>query len=149
MPENAVPAPQSYVSWVISALGLPYLCLLLLAGTLCFLFALAVVVRGRGPMAASALVLIVPIPLLIGIFIAIQGAIAAYQVIAASPVAPKPSEVAAGNSAALVAPMVGMLMMIPSYLVAATGAFVRSMGQAILESEEIVERANRDGIQDA
>ena len=108
------------------ALGFPYVILLPLTGLLCFVFALIIVLRGKGPMAGASLILIVHIPLLIGVFAAIQGGIASYTIIAMSSSTPKPSEVAAGISTALIAPMVGMLLMIPGYATAALGSFVRS-----------------------
>lgn len=40
---------------------------------------------------------------------------------------PKPSELAEGTSMALVAPMVGMLLMIPAYALATLGLIVRSL----------------------
>jgi hypothetical protein len=122
-----VPVQQSLLSWMLAALGFPYVILLPLAGLLSFVFALIVVVRGRGPMAGAATVLIVHVPLLIGVFAAIEGAIASYTVIAMSGATAKPSDVAAGWSTALVAPLVGMLLMAPGYAVAAFGAFIRSV----------------------
>ena len=126
MPDTA-PTQPSFLSWMIMALGFPYVVLLPLAGLLCFLLAGFVVLRGKGPMAAAALILIVHVPLLIGIFAAIQGGIASYTVIAMSESSPKPSEVAAGISTALVAPLVGMLLTVPGYATAAIGAFIRSL----------------------
>ena len=124
---DAQPVQQSLLSWMITALGFPYLVILPLAGLLCFLLAGFVVLRGKGPMAAAALILIVHVPLLIGVFAAIQGAIASYTVIAMSVSSPKPSEVAAGISTALFAPLVGMLLMVPGYATAAIGALIRSL----------------------
>ena len=112
---------------MLTALGFPYVILLSLTGVLCFLLALIVVLRGKGPMAAASLVLIVHVPLLIGIFAAIQGGIASYTVIATGAAPPKPSEVAAGISTALVAPLVAMIFMIPGYATAALGAFIRCL----------------------
>jgi hypothetical protein len=126
MSPNAVAPQQSYLAWMFAALG-PYALLLPLAGLLCFLLALVIVVRGKGPMAAASLILIVHVPLLIGVFAAIQGGIASYMVIAASATTPKPSEVAAGISTALFAPLVGMMLMVPGYATAAIGAFIRSL----------------------
>lgn len=122
------PAQQSFLVWTISALG-PYVILLPLAGLVCFLLALIIVLRGKGPMAVAALLLTVHVPLLIGIFAAIQGAIASYSVIAMSDATIKPSEVAAGISTTLVAPLVGMLLMVPGYAIAVLGAFIRSFGR--------------------
>ena len=123
---DAEPVRQSLLSWMFTALGFPYVILLPLTGVMCFVLALLIVVRGKGPMAAASLILVVHIPPLIGVFAAIQGAIASYTVIAMSAATPKPSEVAAGISTALVAPMVGMLLMIPGYATAVLGSFVRS-----------------------
>ena len=121
------PVPQSMLSWMLSSLGAFYTIVIPLAGLVCFVLALLVVMRGRGPLAGAALVLIVHVPLLIGIFAAIQGAIASYQVIAMSAVAPKPSHVAAAVSTSLFAPLASMLVIIPGYAAAAIGAFVRCM----------------------
>ncbi len=126
MPE-AEPVRQSLLSWALTALGFPYVFLLPLAGLLCFLLVLIVVLRGKGPMAAASLILIVPLPLLIGVFAAIQGGIASYTVIATSAATPKPSDVAAGISTALFAPLVGMIFMVPGYATAALGAFIRGL----------------------
>ena len=98
-----------------------------LAGLVCFLLVLLLVLRGKGPMAAASLILIVHVPLLIGLFAAIQGAIASYTVIAMSAVTPKPSEVADGISTALVGPLVGMMLMVPGYATAALGSLIRSL----------------------
>jgi len=125
---DAEPVRQSLLSWMFTALGFPYVVLLPAAGLVCFLLALIVVLRGRGPMSGPALILIVHVPLLIGVFAAIQGGIASYIIIATSASTPKPSEVAEGISTALVAPMAGMLLMVPSYATAALGAFIRCLG---------------------
>lgn len=124
---EAEPARKTVVNWVIESLGFSYAILLPFAGMLCFVLALIVVIRGRGPMAAAALILIVHVPLLIGVFAAIQGLIASYSVIAMSDSAPKPSEMAAGVSTAMFAPLVGIFVMIPGYATAAIGAFIRSL----------------------
>jgi hypothetical protein len=108
-------------------LGFPYVVLLPLAGIVCFALALLLVVRGKGPMSAAALILIVHVPLLIGVFAAIQGGIASYMVIASSESSPKPAEVAAGISTALIAPLIGILLMVPGYSIAALGAMIRAL----------------------
>jgi hypothetical protein len=126
MSPNAEFVQQSYLGWMLTSLG-AYALLLPLAGLLCFLLALVLVVRGKGPMAIASLILIVHVPLLIGVFAAIQGGIASYTVIAASATAPKPSDVAVGISTALFAPLVGMMLMVPGYATAAVGAFIRSL----------------------
>lgn len=125
---------QSLVQWIFTALGFPYVILLPLAGLLCFLLTLIVVLRGGGPMAAASLIFIVPVPFLVGVFAAIQGGIVSYTVMAMSETTPKPAEVAAGISTALLAPLVGMLLMVPGYATAALGAFIRSFGADTAQS---------------
>jgi hypothetical protein len=126
MPDTK-PIEQSFLSWFYYTLGLQYAILLPLAGLICFLLALILVLRGKGPMAAAGLILIVHVPLFIGVFAAIQGIIASYTIIAGSAVTPKPSELAAGYSMALVAPMVGMVLMVPGYTIAVLGTMIRSL----------------------
>lgn len=127
MGDNLEPVRQSFLHWIFMALGVKYTLLLPLAAFIAFVLTLIVLLRGKGPMAAAALFFIVPMPFLIGIYGAIEGQIAVYQVIAATAVQPKPSELAEGTSMALVAPMVGMLLMIPAYALAIAGLIVRSL----------------------
>ena len=124
--QNTEHVQQSLLHWMFASLG-PYAILLPLAALLSLIFVLILVFRGKGPMAAASLILMVHVPLLIGIFAAIQVAIASYTVIAMSEATPKPAELAAGISTALVAPLVGMLLMVPSYVTAAIGSFIRSL----------------------
>lgn len=123
---DAEPIRQSYLGWLFNALGLQYAILLPMAGLICFLLALILVLRGKGPMAAAGLILVVHVPLLIGVFAAIQGVSASYAIIAESETTPKPAELAVGTSMALAAPMVGMVLMVPGYAIAALGAIIRS-----------------------
>ncbi|HJT35378.1 MAG TPA: hypothetical protein VJ783_25355 [Pirellulales bacterium] len=127
MGDNLEPVRQSFLQWILMALGLKYTLLLPFAAFIAFVLALIVLLRGKGPMAAAALFFIVPMPFLIGIYGAIEGLISIYQVIAAAAAQPKPSELAEGTSMALVAPMVGMLLMIPTYALATVGMTVRSL----------------------
>ncbi|HEX5447394.1 MAG TPA: hypothetical protein VFW87_26505 [Pirellulales bacterium] len=115
------------MTWVFRALGLKYSLLLPLAALVALLLTLVVLLRGKGPMAAGALVLIVPMPFFVGLYGGIDGLIAIYTVIAASAIQPKPSELAEGTSMALAAPMIGMLLMAPAYVLAMVGLIVRSM----------------------
>lgn len=126
--EAAEPVRQSFLNWILTALGFPYVVILPIAGIVCFALALILVARGKGPMSAAALILIVHVPLLIGVFAAIQGGIASYMIIATSESTPKPAEVAAGISTALIAPLVGIMLMVPGYSIAALGAFIRAVG---------------------
>lgn len=120
-------AQPSLLTWLITSLGFWYTILLPLAGLLSFALAVVIVLRGRGPLAAASLILTVHVPLLVGLFAAIHGGIETCTVIATSAAAPRPSDLAEGISTALVAPLVGMLLMIPGYVTAAVGGFIRSL----------------------
>jgi hypothetical protein len=111
---------------MLQALGYEYALLLPLAALACFLLALVVVARGKGPMAAVALLLIVPAPFLIGLFAGVKYAIVALNEIAVGVGSSQESRLAAGISAALVAPLVGLLMTIPGYGIAVIGSLIRS-----------------------
>ena len=124
---DAVAEPQSLLSWAFMGLGPIYLTLLLLAALSSFVLALIIVTRGKGGMASTALLFIIPLPFLIGIFATLQGSIHSFTIIAMSEAAPKPAEIAQGISLALVAPLVGLLLMVPAYAVAVLGSLVRSL----------------------
>jgi hypothetical protein len=122
---QAVYRHESYVGWMIRSMGLIGL-LVLGSGMFCFILTLFIVIRGQGPWACAALVLFVPIPLLLGLFGTVQGLIASLQVIAATSVSVKTSEIADGVASSLFNPMLGLVMMAPSYLVATLGSIFRS-----------------------
>jgi hypothetical protein len=121
------PVQQSFLSWIFTALGFKYAILLPVSALVGLVLTLIVVVRGKGPMAGVALVLIIPAPLLIGVFAAIEGGISSYKVIATLPTDPAPGQGAAVISTLLVAPMVGMLLMAPTYILATLGSLFRSL----------------------
>ena len=75
---------SSLLSWAISSLGSTYIVLLPLSALLSFVFVLVLLFRGRGPMAGVSILLFVHVPLMIGIFAAVQGMIRSYSVIAMS-----------------------------------------------------------------
>jgi hypothetical protein len=125
--EFAEPVRQSYLMWFFSALGWRYTLLLPLAGLLAFVLTLLVVTRGKGAAQVGALLFIVPLPVLVGIYGVVEGLIASYQVIAMTSISPKPSAIAEGVSMSLVTIMVGMVLATPSYLLAVAGLIVRSL----------------------
>ena len=118
---------QNILAWMFHALGPMYILLLPLAGLTAFVLAFLIVTRGRGPMAAAALVLVVHIPLLVGLFGVVHGMLASLSVIAQSSATPKPAEIAQGISLSLFAAIVGMFLCAPAYLTAAIGSFARCM----------------------
>ncbi len=125
-PELIEPVQQSFLSWIIESISVPFTLLLLLSGIACFVTALILVRRSKGPMAAAALVLVVHIPLFIGVLAALFGVLHALRTIATS-TAPRPTDYAAGVSAVLFGPIAGIAMSAPGYAVAVIGAFLRSV----------------------
>lgn len=125
-PELAKRRQESFLMWMIRSVGMIGM-LQLPVGLFCFVLTLLIVIRGNGPFAAAALTLIVPIPFLLGIFGMLHAMILSFQIIATSTVAPKPYQLADGVSTALFTPIVGLVLMTPSYLVAIGGSFVRSL----------------------
>ena len=137
-----VPPRPSFLSWILTALGYKYTIVLPLSALVCFVLTLIIVARGKGPMAGAALVLIVPVPMLIGVFAAIEGGIGAYRIIATLENSRPPGHSATVKSTLLVAPWVGMLLMAPSYALAALGLCFRSFS-ADPESAESRELRSR------
>lgn len=128
-------AQESLLLWLYNSLGLMYSVVLPLSGLVSFLLALLLVIRGRGPFLGVALFLIVHVPMLIGVYAAVQGVISMYSLISMSAGTPKPSEIAAGISTALVSITVGMFLMIPGYAVAAIGSLVRALTLSVPSSD--------------
>lgn len=133
--EEAVPAAppavyrhESLAMWIVRSMGVVGV-LVLGAGAFCFVVTLLVTIRGQGPFACAALVLLVPIPFLIGLFGMGKGIIASFQVIAFASVDVKASEICTGISEALVTPMLGLVVMVPSYLVGTLGSIIRSFAK--------------------
>ena len=122
------PLRASLLSWIVESLSGPFTLLLLLSGVVCFVVALILVRRGKGPLAAAALVLVVHVPIFIGVFAGLYGSLNALRAVATSVGTPKPSEVAAIVVAVLLGPIVGILLALPGYAVAVVGGFVRSIG---------------------
>jgi len=118
---------RSLLSLVFSSLGVELTILLALAGMLSLVMATLIVTRGRGPLAGAALVMIAAVPMLIGIFTGLQGAIATFIVIAQSAMTPKPAELAEGPFRALMAPLAGILAGCPGGLVALVGSLIRTL----------------------
>jgi hypothetical protein len=120
------PRRISMLSWTFRALGWTYTLALSLAGLIAFALALIIVIRG-GSYAGSALVFVVPIPLLVGLLGFLDGLISGYQMLATPNSAPRPWEMAEAVSTSLVTPLVGMLLMAPAYLVATGGLIFRAL----------------------
>ncbi len=118
---------ENFLMWLISALGWKYMLLLPASALLSFVLTAVLVVAGKGRTTGAALAFIVAIPFLIGLFGMFDGLMASFMVIARSPTYPKPSVIAAGVSMSIVTPLLGMLLMVPSYLLATVGLSVRAL----------------------
>ncbi len=124
--EVAEPVRMSYLEFLFQALGFRYAVLLPAVGILAFVFVLVLVIRGKGPALTGALLFLVPLPVLVGLFAAVDGMVASFQVIAMSNTAPKPSEYAMGISMSLVSVYLGFLLAVPSYILATCGLIARA-----------------------
>src|SRR5262245_33911240 len=91
-----VPRQQSYLEFIFSSLGWRYTMLLPLAALLSFVLILILVLRGKGSAVPAGLVLLVPLPIIVGVFGVVDGLLASFQVIAMSNTAPKPALYAQG-----------------------------------------------------
>ena len=118
---------QNFLVWFVKALGWRYMLLLPASALLSFVLTAVLVVAGKGRTTGAALVFIVAIPFLIGLFGMFDGMMASFMVMASSSTSPKPSEVAVGVSTSIVTPLVGMLLMVPSYLLATVGLSIKAL----------------------
>ncbi|TWT63451.1 hypothetical protein [Rubinisphaera italica] len=117
---------QSFVGWMLSSLGI-FSLLIPLSALISLAMILTLLIRSRGSMSAAAIILVVPVPLLLGMIACFQGAIEAFQVIAQSTVSPKPADLADGISTSLMGMMAGLLCAVPGLIVAILGCFYRAM----------------------
>ncbi len=120
-------ADESAMMWILSSLGWIYLILLPLVALTAFIFALLIVIRGRGPLAAAALWLVVQTPMLIGLFAGLQGVVVVFRLISITGSQPYPADLADGIARSLVATLVAMLLSVPAYATAVLGALIRCL----------------------
>lgn len=121
------PVGSSFLHWMYLALGVKFSILLPLAGIVACAMTAFLVVRGRGPFAATATVLMVTLPLWVGLYGALESLITSYRIIGAAADGPKLNETADAFFWSLAAPLVGVLMMIPAFLAAVIGSTVRAL----------------------
>jgi hypothetical protein len=125
--EVAQPVRMSYLEFLFQSLGYRYALLLPAAAALAFVVVLILLLRGRGPAMVGAMLFVVPLPIFVGILGVVDGMLASFHVVAMSNTAPKPAEYAQGISMSLVSLWVGLLLAVPSFLLAAIGL----IGQAL------------------
>lgn len=123
-------AQQSHLSFIIESCGLWYAVLIPVVALVSFALTLLLVTFGRDSLTGPALVLIVPMPALVGFYASISGMLSSMMVIAATELAIKPSEWYAGFAASLVTTWLGLLIMAPAFLTAVLGLSVRALKPA-------------------
>lgn len=121
-------AQTSYLLWLYRALGVRFAFLLPAAALLSFVLVLLVLLKGKDRTIGPCLVLIVPLPFLVGIYALFDGLVASFQVISASQLAPKPTEIYEGLAMSFVAPYLGMFLTLPGYCAAVIGLLIRTLG---------------------
>lgn len=117
---------QSYLGWMLSSLGI-FSLLIPLATLISLAMILTLLMRSRGSMSAAAIILVVPVPLLLGMIACFQGAIQSFRMIAGIIAAPKAADIAAEISTCLMGMMAGLLFTVPTLLVAILGCFYRAI----------------------
>lgn len=127
MQDFGEPVRRSFLSWFFAALGWKYTLLLPLVGLLAFALTLVLVIRGKGPAQTGALLFIVPLPVIVGMFGVLEGLMSSLQVLAMSETSPRPGILAEGISMSLVTAIVGFLLAAPSYFVATGGLALHAL----------------------
>jgi hypothetical protein len=102
----------------------------MLSALVAFVLTVALVVRGRGDSLAPALLLIVPLPMLVGGLAGVSRLIATYGLIAASATEPALSAVWDGFASASIPLLVGFSLCIPIVLMATVVGLVQSLSRA-------------------
>ena len=118
----------TYVEWVFSVLA-PVDCLLfVVAGTCGFVMTLLMVRRGKGDKPSIGILLCIGLPLLVGLQATVSGMIKGMISIATHATGESNQEDMARVIAMSLFPLLlGILLMIPGYLVATIGLFRRSI----------------------
>ena len=124
---EARPRKKSYLMWMYGALGIRYTLLLPLSGLAVFLGACLVVALSRRPATIASYLVILPLPLLFGLFGTVEGLIAGWSVIGMSTTMPRMNELGELFSTALFTTFVGFLVNAPAYFVVAIGLPMRSI----------------------
>ena len=108
-----------------------------LTAVISFVMTLFIVVRTKGPLSSSALLLIVPAPIFVSIVCQLRGIVASTNVIAATGNNPALAEWAGAIAASLSELAFAMLSTVPSYLLAIACLFIQS-----IQSDSSLETSN-------
>lgn len=127
--EEPVEGPdESLFIWVIEALGWRYAFLLPFSALVSFVITAILATRGKGRSTGAAMMFVVAIPAVIGLVGMFDGILGALMMSNMSSNGyPRPRDVIAGVSTGLVCPIMGLLFMVPSYILATIGLTSRSL----------------------
>lgn len=113
--------------YYVNALGLKYGVLIPLASLVSGVVTILLLARGRGVWLAPTMLIVVLAPLVLGVVGTVDGIIAAILVVTHSTTNIHPSELAEVKSMSLVTIQVGLVLMLPGYLLAAGGSALRAL----------------------
>ena len=119
-------AGESLLGWMFDAVGPLYLLIIVLSSVASFLMTLTIVRKGKGPLAGSALVLAVLMPFFITLYFAALDGVTIFMGVARNPEWTFKPEDALLSAKVCFSLVMGMFLMIPSYLLAMIAATVRS-----------------------
>ena len=120
--------PKSRAQFILEACG-PLGLLILLSAAAAFVLTILLLARGRNSAAWAALILIVPMPVLIGLFASINAWNNGWAVVALADVQLKPSELAGLYAELLIPTWVAMLLSVPTYFAAVLGLLIYPLVQ--------------------
>lgn len=124
---NDIPPFQMNMELLYNGCGVAYLALLTMAAATSLLVSTIATLFARGHYLVVLLAISIMMPVIVGAAGVVDGLYAAYKVIAMSVVAPKPAELALGHLYSLTTLFLGLILCLPSYLIAVVGCVVKSL----------------------
>ena len=124
-------AGETLLGWIVEAAGPLCLLIMVLSGVASFIMTLAIVRKGTEPLAGSALILAVLMPFFVGLYFAVVGSMRNLVFLSMNP---DQEFRATGLATALFVLLIGMFLMIPSYLLAVIAATLRSRSKKAEEA---------------
>jgi len=139
---------QDHLRWVAETLGPTYFVTMMAAAGIALLLTLVVVCCGYGSRAGTALWFLVPLPFWVGIGFMLDRMYATFSAAAIASAEPASADLFTGLSVALVGPIAGLVLMVPSYLLATLGTFARSLfaDEVRAKPPVLVQETSRTGL---